>query len=458
MFLMMAIHLRRRAVRLMVAGILLWLLTISCRGGTGVVARSPDAGASGVSGLATIRVQFARAMDMTATPELALTPAVRGMARWEDERTLVLRPASPLVAETTYTVRLSGTARQAGGAETAEVSETWQFTTRALRVLFMGWDAEEQAQLFVADGDGGAATQVTDAPLGILDYALAPDGSGVVYGAPRDGGGSDLWQIALDGGAPDGEARRLVSCDGDLCSGASWLPDGERLVYERRTFEEGNGEPGPPRLWWLAPQSGETTPLFSDETLLGHSVRFSGDGRWMSTVVPLERALQIYDFETGDVLRLDYEMGEPGAWHPWRPELLFNNITAQGESFSVHLFRLALPAGETTNLSGDVVTNDGAPSWSPDGERIAFGRKVPRASVGRQLWVMDADGRGAVALTSDLDSNFGPPSWSPDGRQLLAQRFDIRQTGGDPSVWLVDVNDGALHQVAEAGFGPSWLP
>jgi Tol biopolymer transport system component len=71
---------------------------------------------------------------------------------------------------------------------------------------------------------------------------------------------------------------------------------------------------------------------------------------------------------------------------------------------------------------------------------------------------MGADGRGSTALTSDLDYNYGLPSWSPDGRQLLAQRFDIRQTNGDPGVWLVDVNDGALQEIAGAGFAPSWLP
>ena len=178
----------------------------------------------------------------------------------------------------------------------------------------------------------------------------------------------------------------------------------------------------------------------------------------MSYVVPLVQAVQLYNFQTGALIEMPNEIGEPAAWHPWRNVLVNNDIHFQGESFSVHIFRLELPAAEATDLSGQIVTNDGSPAWSPTGDWIAFARKPPGTAAGRQLWLMRPDGSQTRALTDDAQTNFGPPAWSPDGSQLLSQRFDITEPGGEPGIWLVDVDDGKLHPVAGVGFQPEWLP
>jgi len=61
------------------------------------------------------------------------------------------------------------------------------------------------------------------------------------------------------------------------------------------------------------------------------------------------------------------------------------------------------------------VTDDGGkgnhhPSWSPDGQHIAFERfgreQVP------DIWVMDADGTDKVQLTFDNERD-ASPAWSP---------------------------------------------
>ena len=431
------------------------------RAGVSVTARSPAPSAADASGLASVRLRFGQAMDTGAVPDLQLelagSGAVTGTVYWEDDSTLALRPATPLLPETTYTVRLPAGAQSVTDRPLRQ-EQRWQFTTRSLRILYLDWDEQDRVQLYAVDLGGGEPQQLTSAPLSVLDYALAPDGGTIVYSDQRQGGGSNLWQLSLERVTEGAGAQLLLDCGGDQCSGPSWDPQGRRLVYERRSFFSPDAPPGPPRLWWLDPQTAETTPLFDDSQLLGHTARFAGNGRWLSYIVPLEQAMQVYNFETGEVIRLANEIGEPSAWHPWRAQLLSNNIQYQGESFSVHIFRLDLPAGELTNLSSQSITNDAAPAWSPSGDWIAFGRKVPRAPVGRQLWLMRPDGSQETALTDDLSSNFGPPSWSPSGQQILVQRFSIEQPDSDPGIWLVDVDDGELHQVAGSGFQPSWLP
>ncbi len=62
----------------------------------------------------------------------------------------------------------------------------------------------------------------------------------------------------------------------------------------------------------------------------------------------------------------------------------------------------------------------GGPSWSPDGQRIAFSRNS-------DLWVMDADGSGQHAITS-LPGSEERPRWSPDGSRIAFSHNGLIRT------------------------------
>ena len=102
---------------------------------------------------------------------------------------------------------------------------------------------------------------------------------------------------------------------------------------------------------------------------------------------------------------------------------------------------------EVRQLS-DNQTDDLAPSWSPDGRRIAFSRM--RSGVAdfyvSDIWVMDADATNTRQLTTTLGRAISP-SWSPDGR-LIACLGTAEQelSWGDLEnlVWLVPAGSGPL--------------
>ena len=57
---------------------------------------------------------------------------------------------------------------------------------------------------------------------------------------------------------------------------------------------------------------------------------------------------------------------------------------------------------------------DWFPSWSPDGQRIAF---MSNRDGDFEIYVMDADGKNITQLTQNNDYEW-LPSWSPDGQRI----------------------------------------
>ena len=72
-----------------------------------------------------------------------------------------------------------------------------------------------------------------------------------------------------------------------------------------------------------------------------------------------------------------------------------------------------------------------APSWSPDGQRIAFGYGgflQGRRTSGARLVLVNKDGTGVQELTADMP-NAGFPSWSADGKEIVYRSFGPGEMG-----------------------------
>ena len=64
-----------------------------------------------------------------------------------------------------------------------------------------------------------------------------------------------------------------------------------------------------------------------------------------------------------------------------------------------------------------VMTGPFDPSWSPDGERIAFASDRKGDFENFEIYVIDADGSNQQKLTENRVYDWSP-SWSPDGELL----------------------------------------
>jgi Tol biopolymer transport system component len=98
---------------------------------------------------------------------------------------------------------------------------------------------------------------------------------------------------------------------------------------------------------------------------------------------------------------------------------------------------------------------------SPDGSRIAvtvFNEERNSADI----WLISADGRDTIQLTDCQPGVCGQPSWSPNGDLLAYARQFPTETGAmnPPRIWLWDLSTDETGEVFEdsqvLGFDPTW--
>ena len=114
------------------------------------------------------------------------------------------------------------------------------------------------------------------------------------------------------------------------------------------------------------------------------------------------------------------------------------------------IYSVPITGGEARALTHGVEWSY-QPRFSPDGARIAY---ISDQEGGDNLWLMDADGGNAEALTSESENLLHNPAWSPDGQYLVARKaFVSARSIPAGELWLFHASGGGGMQLVERPFG-----
>ena len=119
-------------------------------------------------------------------------------------------------------------------------------------------------------------------------------------------------------------------------------------------------------------------------------------------------------------------------WSPDGTKIAFVSESANGACGIALMNADGTNKIEVTSLNDSCSDQTGA-SWSPDGNRLAFGDS-------NDIYVVNTDGSGRQNLTSDNALADKWPAWSPDGSRILFARwrdlspslYTIKPDGSDP--------------------------
>jgi Tol biopolymer transport system component len=335
-----------------------------------------------------------------------------------------------------------------GGAERKVIDSgsaaRWSRDGQALFYLDLD-PATGRTSIFSVSLKSGERRRLTIAPAGIGDrtFGVSPNGevlAFVRYGTPLLG---DIYIVPASGGEP----RRLTDWNSSL-GGLAWTPDSREIIYAVV-------EPAGRRLWRI-------------------SAGMSSPGRGVRLDVPTGDAdlPSISGFFSGSSFRLAYlvehisanltltDLKDPNPVpKPFQRSSRMDSqaqLSADGKRVvfisdrdgARQIWIAGLEGTGAQRVTRAPIEGIDFPSWSPDGQKIAFtGSPLgSKSSAGTKcLYVVGVDGGEPTRLTDA--STIGPPSWSQDGRRI----YFMSDRSGNNQIWKVDTAGQYLTQITRDG-------
>ena len=240
----------------------------------------------------------------------------------------------------------------------------------AFELIYGRDEAVAVSQLYTLDIRDPAASEIPVALPGSanLDPTASPDGTRIAYVAltPTE---TSIYAANRDGSG----ALRLTTIAGRFDQPA-WSPDGSLIAFRGRLAGQDAD------IWVMSPDGTNALALTTSHGPTNQSAP---------------------------------------AWSPQLSDGSYRIAYSHSEGGLGHLWTMRADGSDKRQVTSSSQHYDDMPSWSPDGQTIAFVRTGP--AVFGDIYIVEASGGTGRLLTQLIGPLAGPqldPSWSPDGNLI----------------------------------------
>jgi len=314
---------------------------------------------------------------------------------------------------------------------------------------------------------GGEAVRLTDSTTGGASPTWSPDSRSITFSLFR-GGRQNLWRLPIDPatGRPSGEMERVSLGEGDDVE-AAYGPEGDTIAYATVRFvpdiwelDPSTGEArqvthlsshddypdlrpdgetlviqstrGGDEAIWACDRSGESMRKITPDGVLVRHARWSPDGgSLVYTGFDNEDNSQLVIHRPGELTGQPIEADVPLLFPEWSPD---GRRIAASEAALTNIWIIDVETQTLVKIT-DGAVEYGFAAWSPDGEWLAYNRRVETA---REVWIMRPDGSEARLLSKEAGVDLSHPQWSPADPDKILVVVDHENLG------LISANSGEL--------------
>jgi len=248
--------------------------------------------------------------------------------------------------------------------------------------------------------------------------------------------------------------RRAIYVAEGRFEAPNWMPDGKRLLFNRKGKIETIDVTGGPT------QTIDTG--FAVRCNNDHGISPDGKELVVSDQSQEEHKSIVYilPIEGGTPRRIT--KNSPSYWHGWSPDGKTLAFVGQRDG-EFDIYTISTAGGDEKRMTTAPGLDDG-PEYTPDGKYIYFNSV---RSGHMQIWRMKADGSEQEQVTHG-EGNDWFPHFSPDGKWMVFITFDASVEGHpenkDVTLRMMSMADGKITEVAKLFGGqgtinvPSWSP